>query len=187
MDKNSNIRKLGEVLDSYGRKHVKVQTAWATVKSVNWDNKTMVATGVADELDYEGVLLGTGFIYLKPKLKTLCLLGMVENNDAAAFLIDAEEVEEMDIKTSVKVNLNANELVINGGDNDGLVLLHKLESNLNKLKDYVETMKMSVITGLNSVGAGSAANGSTGATAFNSSMISQQIAFENMENNKVKQ
>lgn len=74
--------------------HVKVQTVWARVKSVDWDEKKMVATGVRDDLDYDDVLLGLGNVYTKPKVDTICLLGIIENQEAHTFLISADEVDE---------------------------------------------------------------------------------------------
>lgn len=93
MEEGSNINELAQNLQSMAKRHVKVQTAWAVVKSINWGEKTMVATGVLDELDYHDVLLGIGGEARKPKLRSQCLLGMIENQDGAAFLIAAEEYE----------------------------------------------------------------------------------------------
>lgn len=92
---SEEVQKLAETLSQMAKRHVKVQTAWAIVKSVDWGERTMVATGVADDLDYLDVLLGLGSIYRKPKPGDKCLIGLVENQDEAAFLIDAEQVEEM--------------------------------------------------------------------------------------------
>ncbi len=82
------------LLNNRTKGHLKVQTAWVKVKSVDWDKKLMVATGVTDDLDFEDVQLGIGFCYLKPKQGTTCLIGLIENQDAATFLIEADEVEE---------------------------------------------------------------------------------------------
>src|SRR5690606_24667905 len=57
--------------------------------------KTMTATSVSDGLDYFEVPLGIGNLYRKPKLKSKVLLGILEGKNAAAVLIDAEDVEEL--------------------------------------------------------------------------------------------
>lgn len=77
------------------RELVPVQTVWAVVKAVDWESKTMTATGQVDELDYHEVSLGSGWEYKKPKVGEICLLGVVQNNTATAFLIDAKEIEEI--------------------------------------------------------------------------------------------
>lgn len=94
MGKGENIGALLGFIQNSGRAHIKVQTAWVMVTSVDWDKKTMVAEGVADELPYNDILLGLGNYYRKPVLGSLCLIGLIENNDAASFLLEAEDVEE---------------------------------------------------------------------------------------------
>lgn len=95
MNPGNNIDDFLRNLSTMAKSHVKVQTAWVTVKSVDWVHKTMTATGVLDELDYNNVLLGIGGCYRKPKENTRCLVGLIENLDAAAFLIEAQEVDEI--------------------------------------------------------------------------------------------
>ena len=94
MSNTNSIQEFKQNINEMAQRHVKVQTVWARVKSVDWDSRLMVATGVVDNLDYEDVQLGIGFRYIKPKIGTMCLLGLIENNDAATYLIEAAEVEE---------------------------------------------------------------------------------------------
>lgn len=75
----------------------------------------------------------------------------------------------------------------NGGTLGGLVILAKLVNNLNSLKSYCETLKSAISTGLNSVGEGGAASGTAAKASFESAMTAQNISFENMENEKIKQ
>lgn len=72
-----------------------IQTAYVTCKNVDWDKKTMTAVGQVDDLEHYDVKLGIGFEYKKPKINTLCLIGLVENQPANSFLIEASEVEEL--------------------------------------------------------------------------------------------
>lgn len=88
---------------------VPVQTVWAVAKYVDWETKTMVATGQIDNLDYHNVLLGNGHQYKKPKVGTICLLGIIQNNAAMTFLIDAQQIEEhllIQDQTLFKMDLN---------------------------------------------------------------------------------
>ncbi|MNS21777.1 hypothetical protein D3C72_535470 [compost metagenome] len=169
-----------------GRDHVKVQTCWVTVKSVDWDKKTMIATGVADDLDFEDVSLGIGYMYQKPAIGCLCLLGMIENQDAAAFLIDAEVVEELNLKTTVKATLNSPSTVFNDGKNRGLVKIKALEDNLDSLKLYIEAIHAALPGAFTAIGVGSAANGGTGSAIYLSGMAGKQIVIEDMENTDIK-
>ena len=95
MKRGDNITELGAVLNERTKKLIDVQTHWCNVKSVDWDKKTMVATGLVDDLDFFDVNLGVGSIYKKPKIKTKCLIGIINNNIADAFLIECDEIEEI--------------------------------------------------------------------------------------------
>lgn len=122
-----------------------VQTHWATVKSVNWEAKTMTATGVEDDLDFFDVLLGLGSINRKPSVGKKCLIGIVNNNAAAAFLIECEAVDEIEISdnSGFKLNLNNGQMTINGDALGGIVKAIELKTQLDKntliLKNIQET------------------------------------------------
>jgi hypothetical protein len=94
MANGSNISQLGQTLNNMAKSHVKVQTCWVTVQEVDWNEKTMTAIGLTDELPFYDVQLGVGSFYRKPAVGSMCLIGIIENQDAATFLIDAENVEE---------------------------------------------------------------------------------------------
>jgi len=126
MDEANNIEALIGFVRGAGKKHVKVQTAWAIAKEIDWDAKKMDAIGVADDLAYFGVLLGIGSEYRKPKENTLCLIGLIENNAAATFLIYAEELEET---------------VFNGGEHKGLVKVSELTTQLNAIERDINKLK----------------------------------------------
>lgn len=85
-----------------------------------------------------------------------------------------------------KIEINADDKIIfNGGENHGLVKIEELKNNLDTIKNYVEAMKAAVSAGLSAIGAGTAANGTTGKTTFESSMASQSINFEDMEDTNI--
>lgn len=60
MDK---IKEFKSLIDQKAKRQIPVQTEWVKVESVNWEDKTMVAIGEANDLPYEDVLLGLGSIY----------------------------------------------------------------------------------------------------------------------------
>jgi hypothetical protein len=101
------------------------QLRFAVCKSVNWGDKTMTAVGVSDDVSYEGVQLGFGYIDIKPKKETVCLIGILEGKEALAFLINAEDVELVEVKSGT--------IEINGGTNGGLVKINELTDKLNAL------------------------------------------------------
>lgn len=94
MSKGTNIDKLVSGIRDTAKAQVKVQTCWVVAGQVDWEARTMTATGVSDDLDFFNISLGLGGLYRKPKKGTRCLIGMIENQEAASFLIDAAEVEE---------------------------------------------------------------------------------------------
>lgn len=187
--------------------HVPVQTVWAKVKSVDWGKKTMVATGVVDDLDYFDVLLGLGqpvtieggegqsiigHKLIKPKAGSLCLLGIINNQEAASYLINAVEVEEEVITigedyslTAKNVYVDAESTVFNGGGNGGLVIDAKADINLDKIKSYVQALQGATrvaVTALESLVGGPG----TLTTPFDNSMLLVDMNFEDMENGEVK-
>lgn len=130
--KGNAIDDFAKLLQGAGKAHVKVQSCWAIVKAVDWGNKTMTATGQTDGLDYFEVQLGLGSLYRKPKKGTMCLIGMIENRDAAAFLIDAEEVEEYSLR------VDKNEFEINSG---GFLIKKENETLRSLMLDLLSAIK----------------------------------------------
>lgn len=101
--------------------------------------------------------------------------------------IDIETDSDINIKCKGDTNLDCDGTVtFNGGDHDGLVKLQELKDNLNSIKNYLSALKSAISTGLNGVGASTAASGAAGAAAFEGAMAGQTINFKNMENDKVK-
>lgn len=104
----------------------KATLVWVEVLSVNTEEKTMDAKGVADGLEFYDIQLGAGSVILYPKSGSLCLVGIVEGQSSDAFLISATEVEKMEITASA-------EIVINGGSNGGLINIGTLTDKINEL------------------------------------------------------
>lgn len=67
-----------------------VQTLWAECQSTNAEEGTMVA--VVDGLEYDDVLLGLGADITVPEPGSKVLLGVVENQREATFLLFAERI-----------------------------------------------------------------------------------------------
>lgn len=103
--KGNQLDEFVKLIKQAGKDHIKVQTAWVNVQEVDWESLTMTAIGVSDELPYYGVSLGLGMIKVKPAIGSTCLIGVIENQAASTFLIDAETVEEYTISVTDKVSI----------------------------------------------------------------------------------
>lgn len=116
------------------KKGIKPQIVWATVKSVDWSNKTMIATSVIDGLDYFNVLIGLGDLLRKPKVGAKCLLGVIGNNVSATFLIECEAYEELVINVGQTVVRITNDGVVIKKDNESLKdVLSELITEVSKI------------------------------------------------------
>lgn len=84
-----------------------------------------------------------------------------------------------------KITLEDGKTQFNEGANAGLVKVGELERSLESIKNYCEMLTQAVSSGLKAVGAGTAANGATGATAFDTAMSTASIQLEELANDKV--
>ena len=135
-----SLDQLKDTLTGMMKRQGSVQTTWVTAKEVDWENRTMMATGLADDLDFHNIALGLGSFDCKPKIGSACLIGMIDNNTTTSFLIMAEEVEEID------VNVKDCQLKINNG-----FLLKKQNETLKALMvdllQEIQKMKFTTNTG----------------------------------------
>ena len=138
------------------------QLRFAVCKSVNWSEKTMTAVGVSDDAPYKGVQLGFGYVDIKPKKDTVCLIGILEGREALTFLINAEDVELVEVKSGT--------IEINGGKNGGLVKIKELTDKLNLLVNIFNSHTHTVATtGTAAAQSGTASPTASRAQAFNKS------------------
>lgn len=132
--KGQNVNELKNLILQAVKQNTPIQTSWAKVKSVDWDNKVMICTGIKDELDYEGVLLGLGGFYMKPKIGQKCLVGIVENQGQNAFLISAEATEELAWENDVSTyRITKDGFEIKKGDENLKDVLNDFIDEVNKI------------------------------------------------------
>jgi hypothetical protein len=117
-------------------------------------------------------------ILVTPKTDSYVTVADMSGNLTRLVVVGFSEVEKIEVNADDKI-------IFNGGENHGLVKIEELKNNLDTLKNYVEAMKAAVSAGLSAIGAGTAANGATGKTTFESSMVSQSINFEDMEDTNI--
>lgn len=127
--------------------------------------------------------------------------------DKAEFTADGEQLRYVNDKTDImvksaeltakldgvtlamkdnKVKVDADEIVLNGGNNKGVANVDDIKSNLDAIKNYLTAMNAAVATGLTGVGLGPAASGQAGSAAYQGAMAGQSIVFGSMEDIKVK-
>jgi hypothetical protein len=153
------------------------QLRFVVCRSVDWSEKTMTAVGVSDDVPYEGVQLGFGFVDIKPKEDTVCLIGILEGKEALTFLINAEDVELVEVKPGT--------IEINAGTLGGLVKAGALTRQLNKIENDVNNLKNAFSSWVAVPNDGGAALKTAVATWSSQRIgVTQQ---ENIENEKIKQ
>lgn len=122
-------------------------------------------------------------------LRELCAVGYSEiasvryHQGRTTVMADANGVR-IEVGGS-KVRIEEDRIVFNDGGNHGLVKGEELQRSLESIKTYCETLTEAVAAGLRAVGAGTAANGATGAGAFDTAMSGAAIRIEPMENDKI--
>ena len=93
-----SLDKLNKAVTDKIKSFVSVQTIWVEAGEIDWEEKTMTAIGISDDLPYYDILLGLDSILIKPKKGATCLIGLIDNNPTTPFLIWANETEEYSIK-----------------------------------------------------------------------------------------
>ena len=62
-----SLDKLNKAVTDKIKSFVSVQTIWVEADEIDWEEKTMTAIGVSDDLPYYDILLGLDSILIKPK------------------------------------------------------------------------------------------------------------------------
>lgn len=136
-----SLDKLKQTITELMKNNIPVQTVWVEVSEVDWEERTMTAIGIDDEVEYFDILLGLGSLDLKPKEGSNCLIGIIENSSTASFLMVADEIEELDINVE-DCQLNINDGFLLKKENE---TLKKLMSDLIKA---IKAMKFQTNTGV---------------------------------------
>ena len=102
-------------------------------------------------------------------------------------VVSYSEIDSVDIRIgTTEVAIGADGVVLNGGMNGGMVNVQVLQDNMDNIKKYCERIRSAVESGLTAVGAGTAANGATGASGFAQAMGSASIQLKTMNDDKIK-
>lgn len=134
-----SLDKLRQTLLEKMKGLVPVQSVWVEVTEVDWEEKTMTAIGLEDDLEYFDILLGLDNISIKPKVGSSCIIGMIDNNGTTPFLLQADEVEDYNIKVS-DCELDIQEGFLLRKENETLrALMVDLISEIRKMKFTTNT------------------------------------------------
>lgn len=168
MTEDEKLRNAFERLQDGARQ---AQLRWVTVTGVDKEKLMMDAIGISDNLEYYDIQLGMGASNILPKVGSGCLVGIVEGQETDAFLISAEEIEEIQIKADTSITFNNGEL-------GGLVKVKALTDVINDMvsKFNAHTHQVTGVT---------PGSGSVIAPAPTSTMNSLQQS--QIENERVKQ
>ena len=184
MSKSDNIQNLGNVLNERTQYMINVQTHWAVVKDIDWEAKTMTATGLVDDCDFFDVNLGIGSVYTKPVIGSKCLIGIINNNIVDAFLIQSEQIELIELvdKSGFKIILNDGKMTINGDAFGGIVNAKELKTQINKNTTLLKKIQLTFQSWVPVPNDGGAS-----LKALVTNFTNMQIAdLSNIENTKIK-
>jgi hypothetical protein len=126
-------------------------------------------------------------VVLYPKVGSYVLVGKIANDENNLTIIKINELESalISISDAFKCDLKPNgDLILNNGNNKGLVILDKAKSNLEKLKDYLDAVENgagAIATALDSLVPGTS-------LTYNAITEPAKAAcvFVDMENTKIK-
>lgn len=165
-----SLERLKQALVAQVNARVPVQTVWAECVSANAEEGTMTAS--REGLEYDDVLLGLGPDITVPAPGSKVLLGLVENQRAATFLLFAESIQERRI---------------NGSAYGGIVKADSLAQEINALRQDLNSLKQAFASWV-PVG-GPTSDGGAGLKALAASWSAQQltpVASASLQNTKVK-
>ena len=84
------------------------------------------------------------------------------------------------------VKLSETELIqYNGGKNGGIPKIQELKESIDSIKSFVEAMHKALPSAFNAIGAGTAALGKTGGSAYTTAMLAKKITIKDFEDTKI--
>lgn len=144
-NKGSNIDKFSELLRKNSQEAVPMTMRRVKVTAVDWDNKTMTAQDLIEDLPHEDVRLGFGSIYFKPVVESLAIIGIIAKKDVDTFLIDADEIEEAIIKTDeAETTMKVNGYQVNSQGENLKEVMNDFIENLNDVNLELQKVVVSI-------------------------------------------
>ncbi len=183
---------LAEALQSFIDKGKSLHITIALVKDVDTSTRTITAKLLTSDAELPDVRLTAvvdsngSYLCAYPKKDSSVWIAIADNSKEA-IVIAVSEVEKYElIIESMKFVADKDGFVFNKGDNGGVPIVGKVKDNFDSVKTFLDTLKSAISAGFVAVGVGSAANGTTGKTAFEGAMAAAIINYADMNNDKVK-
>ncbi len=165
-------------MDTYGEIKRKIR-AMAAGKALIYEGEVKSVSGSTCAVDIGGVELSDVRLTALPGETDILVTPKVGSHVALA------DLEGGTLRNLVVVQFGeVDKITFNGGQNDGLVKIRELENNLNQIKNYLDTLDFAIQCGFMAIGAGTAANGSTGCSQYLGNM-NASISFSNMEDKSI--
>jgi hypothetical protein len=184
------IEDIKRELGKYAGRFAPASIITATVKSINTDETIVVTTGSGLEIDdvrlRSVIRTAATKIVVTPADNSTVLIGKIDNSDEYV-VVAVDEVAKVEIVLSatIKLVIDANGIVMNGGSLDGLVKLGALLTKLNALEDDVNNLK-NVFKLWTPVPSDGGAALKTAATTWANAAITKTVKAD-LENPKIKQ
>lgn len=176
----SEVDRFRSLIDRKVNGSRQAQLRFVKCKSVQWDDRghrTMTAVGLTDDTDYLEVMLGFGYTDIKPKQGSVCLIGVVEGQEALTFLINAEEVELVEVKADkIEYNDKAND--------SGLAIVPELRRQLDTMTKRIDGIISAIKGGIPVAQDGGTALQKSIVAALDT--ITDKEDFSNIENKQIK-
>jgi hypothetical protein len=173
-------RNLGQALKERALLYEELYLKLCTVDSINETERTIECTPVDDSaklisVDLQAQQENTAGLLIVPKLGSKVLVGYLDKNNAAVLLYTDIDKIILDVE---------NTIVINGGENYGLVKVEKVTEKLNAIEQDINTLK-TLISGWTPVAQDGGAALKTVLSSWSAQQL-QQTGKEELENNKIK-
>jgi len=129
------------------------QVIVCTVKSVDEQKLTCTVTDIVNEIDLFNVRINASLttkkIAIIPAVNSYVLVGLLNNNKQARYIVAVSEVDKVVVDSNTSI-------IINGGANGGLCITPKLVEELGKTNDLLQAI-VTIISGtpINEPGNGS--------------------------------
>lgn len=138
-----------KAIEQVVKQHVKLQVVACKVVSVDKAKQTIVAEPINGDAEFHGVRLKAVIdsadvgIVVFPEVDSTVLVGLIENEETAAFVVAQSALESclIALQTGFKCELKSDgTLELNEGNNGGLINLSALVAELNKTKAVVDAI-----------------------------------------------
>ena len=176
MTLKNELDRFGQLFKRHLNDSMKATLRWVSPTEVDWEAQTMTAVD-GDGLEFFDVLLGVGTTAVKPVVGCDCLIAIVEGDESTAFMLYADEAEEVLINAE-KMEYHSDLIQYNAGENGGLVKVGPMADWMKKVSSDLQTLKTLL---LSSTVAG---NGAPLAISFNPQTPVPKK--EDFENEKIK-